>query len=96
LLNIVQLPLLLLFQSSSASLGSFTVYHTSIQGLVYAFRNLVTTTQMAFQGIFLMSAFTASMKLKPVLNPKHEDMIPFTPVHGGVAISAKYALPFIA
>lgn len=83
------LPLLLLFQSSSASLGSLTVYHTSIQGLVYAFRNLVTTTRMAFQGIFLMSAFTASMKLKPVLNPKHEDMAPFTPVHGGVSISAK-------
>jgi ABC-type transport system involved in cytochrome bd biosynthesis fused ATPase/permease subunit len=46
---------------------------------------------MAFQGIFLMSAFTASMKLKPVLNPKHEDMVPFTLVHGGVTISAKYA-----
>lgn len=82
------IPLLLLLQSSSASLGSLTVYRSSIQSLVYAFRNLVTTTRMAFQGIFLMSAFTASMRLKPKLNPKHEELVHYTSIHGGASVRA--------
>ncbi|KAF8974685.1 P-loop containing nucleoside triphosphate hydrolase protein [Flammula alnicola] len=86
---IQNVPLLLFFQNSSASLGSLTVYRSSIQSLVYAFGNLVTTARMAFQGIFLMSAFTASMKLKPRLNPKHEEIAHYTPVHGGVNIIAR-------
>jgi hypothetical protein len=56
---------------------------------MYASRNLVTTARMAFQGIFLMAAFTASMKLKPRLNPKHEDAAHYNPVHGGVNIVAR-------
>ncbi|KAF8165071.1 P-loop containing nucleoside triphosphate hydrolase protein [Crassisporium funariophilum] len=83
------IPLLLLFQSSSTSLGSLTVYRTSIQSMVYAFGNLVTTTKMAFQGIFLMSAFTASMKLKPKLNPKHEETVRYTSTRGGASIEAR-------
>ncbi|KAF8204859.1 P-loop containing nucleoside triphosphate hydrolase protein [Pholiota molesta] len=87
------IPLLLLVQNSSASLGSLTVYRSSIQSLMYASRNLVTTARMAFQGIFLMAAFTASMKLKPRLNPKHEDAAHYNPVHGGVNINLSYTYP---
>lgn len=83
------IPLLLLYQTSSASLGSLTVYRTSIQSLVYACSNLVTTTKMAFQGIFLMSAFTASMKLKPRLNPRHDEIVHYTSMPGGASICAK-------
>ncbi|KJA24573.1 hypothetical protein HYPSUDRAFT_136209 [Hypholoma sublateritium FD-334 SS-4] len=86
---IQNVPLLLLFQKSSASLGSLTVYRSSIQSLMYASRNLVTTARMAFQGIFLMSAYTASMKLKPRLNPKHEDALHYMTVHGGINITAR-------
>ncbi|KAF9534973.1 P-loop containing nucleoside triphosphate hydrolase protein [Crepidotus variabilis] len=83
------IPLLLLFQTSSASLGSLTVYRTSIQSLLYACRNLVSTSKMVFQGIFLMSAFTASTKLKPRLNPRHDDVVPYISQTGGVSITAK-------
>ncbi|KAJ3506782.1 hypothetical protein NLJ89_g6676 [Agrocybe chaxingu] len=83
------IPLLLVFQSSSTSLGSLTVYRSSIHSVVYAFGNLVTTIKMGFQGVFLMSAFTASTKLKPKLNPRHEDIVHYTPVPGGVSICAK-------
>jgi len=33
---------------------------------------------MAFQGIFLTSAFCASMKLKPRLQPKNEELVPYS------------------
>lgn len=69
------LPILLLLQSSSTTLGAVTAYRTSIQCTLYAFGNLVTTTKMAFQGIFFMSAFCASITLKPKLTPKVEETI---------------------
>jgi len=90
-INYFQLPLLLFFQNSSTSLGSLTVYRSSIQSMVYAFGNLVTTTKMAFQGIFLMAAFTASMKIKPQLNPKHEETLPYSSANGGASIDARSA-----
>ncbi|RDB20513.1 Subtilin transport ATP-binding protein SpaT [Hypsizygus marmoreus] len=80
------IPLVLLMQSSSASLGSLTLYRSSIQSVVFACGNLIRTTKMAFQGIFLMSAFCASMKLKPRLQPKDEDMVAYNPLPGGVSI----------
>ncbi|KDR78510.1 hypothetical protein GALMADRAFT_1364675 [Galerina marginata CBS 339.88] len=89
LVHVLQnIPLLLLFPSSSATLGSSTAYHNSIQSLVYAFRNLLTTTRMIFQGVFLMSAFTAGMTLKPMLNPEREDLVDYTSIHGGASIRA--------
>ena len=83
--------MLLFFQNASTSLGSLTVYRSSIQSIVYAFRNLVTTTKMAFQGIFLMAAFTASMKLKPQLNPKHEESLPYSSTNGGASLDVRSA-----
>lgn len=87
-----QIPLLLLLKGSSATLGSVTVYRTSIHSLIFTSRNLVTTTKMVFQGLFLMSAFIVSMGLKPKLNPKREEMVHYTSVHGGAKIKARYAL----
>jgi len=57
--------------------------------MVYAFQNLVTTIKMTFQGVFLIAAFTASMKLKPQLNPKHEETLPYSSTNGGLSIDAR-------
>lgn len=83
------IPLLLLYQTSSTSLGSLTAYRTSIQSLLYACRNLISTAKMVFQGIFLMSAFSSSMKLKPRLNPRHDEAVPYTSKPGGLSLCAK-------
>ncbi|TFK29234.1 P-loop containing nucleoside triphosphate hydrolase protein [Coprinopsis marcescibilis] len=83
------LPVLLLLQSSATTLGAITAYRTSIQCTLYAFGNLITTTKMAFQGIFLMSAFCASVKLRPRLMPKHEDLARYMPSPSGAKIDVK-------
>ncbi|KAF9452151.1 P-loop containing nucleoside triphosphate hydrolase protein [Macrolepiota fuliginosa MF-IS2] len=83
------IPLLFLLKESSVCLGSLTVYRSSIQSIVYASRGLVTTTQMAFQGIFLMSAFCASLELKPRLQPKDQDTVEYEQKSGGVTIDVK-------
>lgn len=66
-----------------------TTYRTSIQCALYASGNLISTTKMAFQGLFLMSAFSASMKLKPKLEPKNEERVPYTSTPGGMSIDVK-------
>ncbi|KXN87958.1 Subtilin transport ATP-binding protein SpaT [Leucoagaricus sp. SymC.cos] len=83
------IPLLFLLKSSSACLGSITVYRTSIQSIIYASRGLVTTAQMSFQGIFLMSAFCASLELKPRLQPREQDIIEYVQRPGGVSIDVR-------
>ncbi|KAF8897213.1 P-loop containing nucleoside triphosphate hydrolase protein [Infundibulicybe gibba] len=80
------IPLVLLLQTSSASLGSLTLYRSSIQSVVYASGNLITTTKMAFQGIFLMSAFCASMQLKPRLQPKDDEKATYNSLPGGLSL----------
>ncbi|KAF5387897.1 hypothetical protein D9615_000106 [Tricholomella constricta] len=80
------IPLVWLMQTSSASLGSLTLYRSSIQSVVFACGNLIRTTRMAFQGIFLMSAFCASMKLKPRLQPDDGEIAAYGSLPGGVSI----------
>lgn len=70
-------------QTTSTSLGSLTLYRSSVQSVVCAFGNLVTTTRMAFHGIFLMSAFCASMRLKPRLQPEDEEKVVYNSLPGG-------------
>lgn len=84
------MPVVLLLQTSSASLGSLALYRSSIQSVVYASRNLLSTARMAFQGIFLMSAFCASLELKPRLQPKEDEMVSYKSLRGGISISARY------
>ena len=81
--------MLVMFQTSSASLGSLALYRSTIQAVVFAFSNLMTTARMAFQGVFLMGAFCAAMNIHPDLEPIQEDLIPYPATHG-MKIEARY------
>ncbi|KAG5653086.1 hypothetical protein H0H81_002385 [Sphagnurus paluster] len=83
------IPLFWIMQTSAASLGSLTLYRSSIQSVLFACGNLIRTTKMAFQGIFLMSAFCASMQLKPRLQPDDKDMVAYESLPGGVGIDVR-------
>ncbi|KAG6378419.1 P-loop containing nucleoside triphosphate hydrolase protein [Boletus reticuloceps] len=90
------LPLLLMIQSSSASLGSLALYRSSIQAVVFTSGNFLTTSRMAFQGIFLMGAFCAAMNIHPELEPMEEDVISYPSLPCGMKIEARhlsYAYP---
>ncbi|KAJ7233135.1 P-loop containing nucleoside triphosphate hydrolase protein [Mycena haematopus] len=83
------IPLVLLLQTSSASLGSLTLYRSSIQAVILTSRNLLATSRMVFQGIFFMSAFCAGRTLKPQLQPDKEDMVCYQPSPRGATITAR-------
>ncbi|KAI0312479.1 P-loop containing nucleoside triphosphate hydrolase protein [Amylostereum chailletii] len=82
------IPFVLMLQSSTA-LGSLALYRTSAQAIVFATSNLIVTVQMVIQGIFLMGAFCASMEIKPQLQPKREDRLPYVSRRGGMKIEAR-------
>ncbi|KAG9219294.1 hypothetical protein CCMSSC00406_0001704 [Pleurotus cornucopiae] len=83
------IPLIIMLQTSSASLGSVTLYRSSIQSVVFATRNLLSVVRMAFQGVFLMGAFYAAMNIKPRLQPKKEDIIAYKQIPGGAKIDVR-------
>ncbi|KAJ6516212.1 P-loop containing nucleoside triphosphate hydrolase protein, partial [Mycena sanguinolenta] len=83
------IPLVLLLQTSSASLGSLTLYRSSIQAVILTSRNLLVTSRMVFQGIFFMSAFCAGKTLKPQLQPDDKDMVSYQPSPRGATITAR-------
>jgi hypothetical protein len=87
-----QIPLVIILQSSSTSLGSLALYRSSIQSVVFTVTNLITTTRMAFQGVFLMGAFCAAMKIQPRLKPVKENTVRYRPLPRGVQIQARYAI----
>ncbi|KAJ7638523.1 P-loop containing nucleoside triphosphate hydrolase protein [Roridomyces roridus] len=89
LFAIQNLPLLMLLQTSSASLGSLTLYRSSIQSVILASRSLLATSHMLFQGIFFMSAFCASKQLKAKLQPEVDDMQCYRSPERGATISAR-------
>lgn len=80
----------MILQSSSTSLGSLALYRSSIEAVVFTLTNLLTTTRMAFQGIFLMGAFCAAMKIQPRLKPHAEKTVKFQCLPNGVRIEARY------
>jgi len=49
---------------------------------------------MAFQGIFLTSAFCASMKLKPRLQPKNEELVPYSCGADGLSVDVRQVLEY--
>ena len=49
----------------------------------------MATIKMAFQGIFLMSAFSAAMKLKPQLQPNEDETVKYKSAQRGVSIHAR-------
>ena len=83
---------MIMMQSSSATLGSFTLYRSSIQSLVYSIRNLINMARLAFQGIFLMGAFCCAMAYEPKLEPKKDLRTLYQPTKRGMKIEARYAL----
>ncbi|KAF9076497.1 P-loop containing nucleoside triphosphate hydrolase protein [Rhodocollybia butyracea] len=86
-----QVPFLILLQSSSATLGSLSLYRSSIHSVIFSFRSLVTTTKMAFQSVFLMAAWCASTELKPKLQPEKQNKVNYKSesVAGGISIRAR-------
>ncbi|KAF7331998.1 ABC transporter domain-containing protein [Mycena kentingensis (nom. inval.)] len=82
-------PLVLVLQSSSASLGSLTLYRSSIQSVILATKSLVATSQMVFQGIFLMSAFCAAKEVRPKLQPPDDEVVRYQPSPNGASIRAR-------
>ncbi|KAJ6567181.1 P-loop containing nucleoside triphosphate hydrolase protein [Mycena vulgaris] len=83
------IPLVLLLQTSSASLGSLTLYRSSIQSVILASRNLLATSRMVFQGIFFMAAFCAGRNLKPKLQPSVEEAVSYHTSVSGATIRAR-------
>jgi len=79
----------IMMQSSSATLGSFTLYRTSIQSLVYSIRNLINMARLAFQGVFLMGAFCCAMAYEPKLKPKQDVRAPYHPTKRGMKVEAR-------
>ena len=86
----MQIPLAIMMQSSSATLGSFTLYRTSTQSLVYSVRNLINMARLAFQGIFLMGAYCCAMAYEPKLEPKKDLRTSYHPTKKGMKIEARY------
>ncbi|EIW82494.1 P-loop containing nucleoside triphosphate hydrolase protein [Coniophora puteana RWD-64-598 SS2] len=84
------IPLLLMFQSSSVSLGSLALYRSSVQSVVFTVGNLLTTIRMAFQGVFLMGAFCAAMNIQPRLDPPDEDALKYPTNSGGMKLEARH------
>lgn len=84
-----------MLQSSSASLGSFTLYRSSVQSLIFTARALAETLRLAFQGVFLMGAFCAAMEIQPRLQPTKEALVKYKSTGKGMKIEARYELPFI-
>ncbi|KAH9947259.1 P-loop containing nucleoside triphosphate hydrolase protein [Amylocystis lapponica] len=83
------IPLVLILQSSSTSLGSFTLYRLSVQNLFFTVANLLHTVRMAYQGIFLMGAFCAAMEVQPRLQPKADNRVKYRSSPLGVKLEAR-------
>ncbi|KAI0638269.1 P-loop containing nucleoside triphosphate hydrolase protein [Trametes polyzona] len=84
------LPVLLVLNSSATSLGAFTLYRNTLRSLFLSAGTLLQTLRMAFQGVFLMGAFSAATKLQPRLEPDPDRAVPYPSSEGkGVAIEVK-------
>lgn len=85
-----QIPIAL--QLGKSSLGTVTMYRSAVQQLAFTFSSLATTFSMAFQAVFLMAAFHASLNLKPALEPNPETKVGYeqrAPPDGGMALQLK-------
>ncbi|KAH7344851.1 P-loop containing nucleoside triphosphate hydrolase protein [Rhizoctonia solani] len=83
-----QIPVAL--QLGKSSLGTVTMYRSAVHQLAFTFSSLATTFSMAFQAVFLMAAFHASLNLKPVLEPTPETKVPYEDsCDGGMALQLR-------
>jgi hypothetical protein len=70
------------------------MYRSAVQQLAFTFSSLSTTFSMAFQAVFLMAAFHASLNLKPALEPTSESKAEYeqsAPFEGGMALQLRCA-----
>ena len=79
-------------QSSSTTLGSFTLYRSSVESIVFSARQLVQLLRMAYQGVFLMGAFCAAMEVETRLQPSKEALVPYPRSGKGMSLELRYAL----
>lgn len=80
---------MLALRSSSTSLGSFTLYRTSVQCFIFTAKNLWQTILMAFQAIFLLGAFGAAMEVEPKLSPRKDKSIRYRSIPCGMKLEAR-------
>jgi hypothetical protein len=83
-----KIPLVLVLRSS-ASLGSLTLYRSSIQSCLFTIQSLATTIRMTYQGVFLMGAFCAAFEIQPRLQPKLEETVEYRPSPTGLSIEMR-------
>ncbi|KAG9098559.1 hypothetical protein FS749_003550 [Ceratobasidium sp. UAMH 11750] len=79
-------------QLGKSSLGTITMYRSAVQQIAFTFSSLTTTFSMAFQAVFLMAAFHASLNLKPALEPASDvkaDYEQKAPPEGGMALQLR-------
>ncbi|CCM04806.1 uncharacterized protein FIBRA_06999 [Fibroporia radiculosa] len=89
LMMIQNIPLVLILQSPSASFGTFTLYQSSVQALFFTIGHLSQSIRMAYQGIFLMGAFSAAMSIQPRLQPKKEVATVYQSFTKGMRLEAR-------
>ncbi|KAI0720196.1 P-loop containing nucleoside triphosphate hydrolase protein [Cerioporus squamosus] len=83
------IPLLLVLHSTSTTVGTFTLYRNTLQGLFLTAEALVHTLRKTFQGVFLMGAFCAATTLRPRLQPEASRIIPYQQSGRGMAIDVR-------
>lgn len=67
MLTLQAIPLIL--QLSTTTLGTATLYRTTITSLLASVQTLSRTFDQTYQGIFLLAAFSASSSAQPTLEP---------------------------
>ncbi|RDX55712.1 P-loop containing nucleoside triphosphate hydrolase protein [Lentinus brumalis] len=83
------IPLLLVLHSTSTTVGTFTLYRTTLQGLFLTAEALVHTLKTTFQGVFLMGAFCAATTLRPRLQPETSRIVPYQHSAMGMGIDVR-------
>ncbi|KAI0082599.1 P-loop containing nucleoside triphosphate hydrolase protein [Panus rudis PR-1116 ss-1] len=85
---IQNIPFALALQNS-ASLGTFTLYRSSVHNLLYTARRIYNTFHMAYQSIFLLGAFWAAMEVKPRMEPTEGNIRCYIPSRRGMKIELR-------
>ncbi|KIY72980.1 P-loop containing nucleoside triphosphate hydrolase protein [Cylindrobasidium torrendii FP15055 ss-10] len=90
MLSLQNIPFILVLQSSSsATLGSLTLYRSSVQAVVLSARSFISVGSSAFQVIFLLGAFSASKKIHPKLQPRDDEVVDIKRIPAGMKIEAR-------
>ncbi|KZW03861.1 P-loop containing nucleoside triphosphate hydrolase protein [Exidia glandulosa HHB12029] len=64
-------------QLSGVTLGVFTVWRSAISSLIQSVSHLSRSCELFYQSIFLMQAFIAAMTVRPKLEPRPDNVVPY-------------------